>query len=141
MGSVARQLNVNALHHNSGLLSFTPSPFSLLSPTLSNISPSLSPFLSSEPSQIFNTITRRPLSLNSFFFFPPLRIVMMVGLSQFSHHLRLICDTQLCQLKPLMALQRYTQGCQSSKPWKIPVCCITRLVKEQGSRCMNFKIR
>lgn len=27
----------------------------------------------------------------------------MAGLSQFSHHLRLICDTQLCQLKPLKA--------------------------------------
>lgn len=103
------------------------------------ISPSLSPFLSFKPSQIFllllTTFPSIPVSV-----FSPKRILMMAGLSQFSHHLRLICDTQLCQLKPLMA-QRSTQGCQSCQPWNIPVCCITRLVKEQGSGCMKFKRR
>lgn len=110
-------------------------PFSLLSPTLSN----LSPFLSSESSQIFllllNSLPSIPV-----FLFSPIRILMMAGLSQFSHHLRLICDTQLCQLKPLMA-QRSTLGCQSCQLWNIPVCCITQLVKEQGSGCMKFKRR
>lgn len=136
---MVRQLNVNALYHNSGLLSFTPRLFSLLSPTLSNISPSLPPFLSSEPSQIFLLLLTSLPSI-PVFVFSPVRILMMAGLSQFSHHLRLKCDTQLCQLKPLMA-QRSTQGCQSCQPWNICACCITRLVKEQGSGCMKFKGR
>lgn len=110
---------------------FSPPPFL--------ISLHLSPFLSSEPSQIFllllTTLLSIPVSV-----FSPLRILMMAGFSQFSHHLRLICDTQLCQLKPLMA-QHSTQGCQSCQLWNIPVCCITRLVKEQRSGCMKFERR
>ena len=151
VGSMARQLNVNALNHNSGLLSFPPHPFSPLSPlpflislnlslSLSvSLSLSLASSLPSEPSQIFlllvTILPSTPVSV-----FSPLRILMMAGLSQFSHHLRLICDTQLGQLKPLMA-QRSTQGCQSCQPWNIPACCITWLVKEQGSWCMKFKRR
>ena len=64
VGSMVRQLNVNALYHNSGLLSFTPCPFSLLSPPpfliSLHLSLSLSSSLSSEPSQIFSTITHNP---------------------------------------------------------------------------------
>lgn len=95
--------------------------------------------LSSEPSQIFLLLLTSLPSI-PVFVFSPVRILMMAGLSQFSHHLRLKCDTQLCQLKPLMA-QRSTQGCQSCQPWNIRACCITRLVKEQGSGCMKFKGR
>lgn len=55
-GSMTRQLNVNALYHNSGLLSslhiaFAPTPPP--PPFLISLYLSLSPFLSSEDSQIF----------------------------------------------------------------------------------------
>lgn len=52
--------------------------------------------------------------------------------------LRLICDTQLCQLKPLM-VQCSIQRCQSCQLLNITVCCINRLVKEQECKFMKFK--
>lgn len=109
-----------------------PHPFLYLSPGLTS-------FLSSDALSDSCAITPHTfLHLCIRFFFLPKRILMMAGLSQFSHHLRLICDTQLCRLKPLMA-QRSTQRCQSWQPRNIPVCRVTQLVKGQGSGGMNSK--
>lgn len=63
------QLNVSALYPNSSLLSFTPHPFSILTPTLFNICLSLSPHFS-PPSPLrsfyhFSPVS--PLSLYPFF--------------------------------------------------------------------------
>lgn len=135
-GSGAHQLNVNALLYNSALLFFIPVPSPLFpSPPLST--PLFSPPLPSS----FNIVPSHSVSwaLSDFsppfypclYLFSPLRIVMMAGLSQFSHHLRLICDTQLCQLKPLMA-QHSTKSCQN---WQsLELCCMMHSMVGRGAR-------
>lgn len=130
---MTQQLKANSVYRRKALFPNTfPSIYILLYYYQSLFLASSSRFLVPFPTSLSSI----PLSI----FSPPRSILMMAGLSQFSHHLRLICDTQLCQLKPLMA-QRSTRSCQNCQPRNIPVRHIRRLVRGQGSGCRKIKRR
>lgn len=121
--------NVNAVYHSEALSPWIPLPFASL-PFFLTVASLHS--CSSSPRSLY---CLSPVSSLCLYSFSPLKNYN--GDRVFTS-LRLICDTQLCQLKPLMA-QCSIQRCQSCQPWNITVCCINRLVKEQGCKCMKFK--